>query len=105
MELQPPGCEQRGIFAKTMPGDRGCSNARPLHQTERDGAHGQQGGLREFRQIQLFLRAIETQLREVVSKDASGFIEHGPCERFPIIKVAAHAHGLRAMTRKHQCNS
>ena len=67
-------------------------------------AHGQNGRLRVFGQLQVFFRPFKAKPRERKSAGLVGFGKRLFGNRETLGEIAAHAHGLRTLPRKEKCN-
>src|SRR5205807_10272705 len=66
--------------------------------------HGENGRLGDFGEPQLFLWAFKTELREVVTERAVGFVEGLPGHWIQRRQLFAHADSLRALPGKKKCD-
>ena len=102
-QAQGPRGDQRGIFAKTVPGDKFRQNTAFFENAIGGDGRGQDRRLRVFRQLEFFLGSFETQPRKRKTQHPIGFFKD--CARCWVFleKFPSHARVLRSLSREDDC--
>ena len=105
-EGEGSGHDVGGVFAEGMAGGEGGLDVALGEGFCQDAGggdgEGEDRGLRVLGELELVFGAFEDELREGEAEGFVGLVEDGSSGGEVVVEVAAHAHGLRALTGKEK---